>query len=167
MNDNWTIKKLFEELCRIEVEYKLFEKKIDGVYVWKLIRFHVFAELSKKLNLRENPHPNQGGTTNRYIWLLKHFINGTFNGPLTGKNDSEILLFSHPRKVITEDNSLIDIYSDYLEEKWREKGTNYLVIEKPYNEQFIRKASDTVRHNETLSLFTLWNYFKPKKNIKY
>ena len=51
MNNNWTIKKLFEEILRIEVEYKLFEKEIDGVYVWKLIRFSLFMELSKKLNL--------------------------------------------------------------------------------------------------------------------
>ncbi len=165
MNDQWTVKKLFEEITRVETEYKLFEKQIDGVYVWKLIRFYLFAELSKKLNLREALNPNQGQTTNRYMWLLKHFINGTFNGPLTGKNDSEILLFSHPRKVVTEDDKLTDIYSEYLEDKWKEEGTNYLVIEKPYNGVFLRKASPLLRHNETLSLFTLGNYFRPKKDM--
>ena len=101
------------------------------------------------------------------MWLLKHFINGTLNGPLAHSSDTEIILFPHPRKVVVENSKLIDIYSNYLEEKWREEGTNYLVIEKPYNGVFMRKASKMVRHNETLSLFTLWNYFKPKKDINF
>lgn len=167
MNGEWTIKKLIEEILRIEVEYKLFEKEIDGVYVWQLIRFNLFTELAKKLNLLQDSHPNQKQNGNRHIEMLKHFINGTLNGPLTYSSNAEFILFSHPRKVRTEDSNLIDIYSNYLEDKWREEGTGYLVIEKPYNGAFIRKASKMVRHNETLSLFTLWNYFKPKKDIDF
>ena len=167
MNNDWTIKKLFEEICQIETEHKLFEKEIDDIYVWKLIRFNLFTELSMKLNLLEDPHPNQKQGENHYIGLVKHFMNGTLNGPLTHSSDAEIILFSHPRKVKTEDSKLIDIYSYHLEDKWREEGTNYLVIEKPYNGIFMHKASKMVRHNETLSLFTLWNYFKPKKNIDF
>ncbi len=167
MNNDWTIKKLFEEILRIESEHKLFEREIGGIYVWKLLRYNVFIELSQTLNLLEDPHPIPKQHNNRYIELIKHFLNGTFNGPLTGENDTEVILFTHPRKVNIGDSKLIDIYSYYLEDKWKEEGTNYLVIEKPYNGVFMRKASKMVRHNETLSLFTLWNYFKPKKDIDF
>jgi hypothetical protein len=67
--------------------------------------------------------------------------------------------------VRIEDGEAIDIYSYYLEERWRKNGTKYLVIEKPYGGTFVRKASKMVRYNETLSLFTLRNYFKPKKEV--
>ncbi len=167
MNNDWTIKKLFEEICQIEIEHKLFEKEIDGVYIWKLIRFSLFTELSMRLNLLENPHPNQKQNDNRYIGIIKHFINGTFNGPLTHSSNAEIILFTHPRKVMMEDSRLIDIYSYYLEDKWEKEGTGYLAIEKPYNGIFIRKTSKIVRHNETLNLFTLQNYFKPKIDIDF
>jgi len=167
VSNDWTIQKLFEELLRIEDEYKLFNKKIDGIYVWKLLRYNVFIELSQTLNLIEDPHPLEKKYTNRYIWLLKHFINGTFNGPLAYSSNAEVMLFPHPRKVKNEDSGPIDIYSKYLEDKWQKEGTDYLAIEKPYNGTFMRKASKIVRHNETLNLFTLWNYLKPKKNIEF
>lgn len=167
MNGEWTVKKLFEEICRVEIEYKLFEREIDGVYVWKLIRFYLFTELSMKLNLLQDPHPNEKQNSNRHIGLLKHFINGTFNGPLTYSSGAEFILFPHPRKARTEDSRLIDKYSNYLEERWTKEGTAYLAIEKQYNGVFLREASRMVRHNETLNLFTLRNYFKPKKDIDF
>ncbi len=167
MDSGWTVKRIFEEICRVEEEYRLFEKKIDGIYIWKLIRYYVFLELTKKHKIIDNPHPTQKEYSNRYIWLMKHFINGTINGPLTGKGGYDTILFTHPRKVTTDDGRLIDIYSDHIEERWKKEGRNYLVIEKPYHGNFMHQASKTVRHNETLSLFTLKNYLKPKKNVVF
>jgi len=160
-----TIKQLFEEILRIEVEHRLFEKEIDGVYFWKLIRFSLFIELTKKLNLYEEAHPYPKQSENRYIRVLKRLINGTVNGPMIGGDDDvDILLFPHERKV-NVDSKLIDIYSYHLEDKWKQNGINYLVIERPYNGRFMRKASKRVRYDEPLNFFSLWNYFKPTKDI--
>jgi len=164
MNNNWTIKKLFEEICRIEVEHKLFEKEIDGVYFWKLIRFSLFMELSQKLELYGEAHPLPEQTENRYIRVLKRLINGTFNSPMIGDQDIEIMLYPHERKV-NIDSNLIDIYSYHLEDKWRQNGIKFLVIDRPYNGKFMRKSSKIVRYDEPLNFFSLWSYFKPKKDI--
>jgi len=164
MNNDWTIKKLFEEICRIEVEYKLFEKEINGVHFWKLIRFPLFIELTKKLNLYQEAHPLPPQSGNRYIRILKRLIRGTSSSLMVGSQDSKIILFPSGRKVIS-DSRLIDIYSYHLEDKWQENGINYLAIEEPYNGKFMRKVSKIVRHDEPLTFFSLWNYFKLKKDI--
>jgi len=166
MNTEWTIKKLFEEVCRIEKEYKLFERKINGVYFWKLIRFSLFMELTKKLRLHEDPHPQPKQKENRYMRILKRLINGTFYSPVIGckGKDIEVILFPHERKV-NVDSKLIDVYSYNLEKKWRQNGTSYLVVERPYNGKFIRKASRVVRYDEPLNFFSLWNYIKQKKTL--
>ena len=168
MNNEWTIKKLFEEICRIEVEHKLFEKKINGVYFWKLIRFYLFLELSKKLNLYQEAHPPQKQTENRYIRVLKRLINATFNGPMVDRNNLDMLLFPHERKM-NIGFKLIDIYTYHLEDKWNKDENNYLVIEKPYNGIFIRKASKTVRYDQPLTLFSSPKYLKSKvaTNIEF
>ncbi len=164
MNNDWTIKKLFEEILRIEVEHKLFEKEINGVYFWKLIRFSLFLELTKKLNLYQEAHPYPKQSENRYVRILKRLINGTLNSPLTGSQDIRMILFPHERKV-NIDSKLTDIYSYHFEDKWREDGVSYLVIDRPYNGKFMRKASRIVRYDEPLNFFSLWSYIKPQKNI--
>ncbi len=168
MNNDWTIKKLFEEILRIEVEYKLFDKKVNGVYFWKLIRFHLFMELTKKLNLYEEAHPglkqSENRSDNRYVRVLKRLINGTVNGPIYGIGDIEIMLFPHERKV-NIDSKMIDIYSYHLEDRWRKDEADHLVIEKPFNGKFIRKASKTVRYDQPLTFFSSRKFFKPKEDI--
>ncbi len=164
INNDWTIKTLFEEILRIEVEYKLFEKEIDGVYFWKLIRFGLFVELAKKLNLYDEPHPQPKQNDNRYVRMLKRLINGTINGPMYGIGNIEIMLFPHARKV-NINSKLTDIYSYHLEDGWRKDKINYIVIENLYNGKFMRKASKIVRYNEPLTFFSLWKHFKPKENV--
>lgn len=164
MNNDWTVKKLFEEILRIEVEHKLFEKEINGVYFWKLIRFPLFMDLTKKLDLYQEAHPHPKQSENRYVRILKRLINGTFNGPMTRSRDIRMILFPHERKV-NIDSKLIDIYSYHLEDKWRQDGISCLVIDRPYNGKFMRKASKIVRYDEPLNFFSLWSYIKPQKNI--
>lgn len=162
----YTVKNIFNEMLNVEVQHKLFEQTIDGVFFWKIIRFDLFIELTQRLNLYENPHPGlipQNG--NKLFLYMKKTLAGTLKNPLRDKKRFDTLIFPHPRKMLLEDN-LVDIYSFYIELELQKKGVSFGVVEKPFAGKISRRQSDNVYWDIPFSIKTLISFFNSKRTIQ-
>ena len=165
MNNSYTIKKLFEEMCELEVKHHLFEKQINGVYWWKLIRFALFAELSQKLGLYEDGHPGtKPKPMNKIIKVFRKLYTGTFKSLLRDSKKYDVLLATHPRKVMV-DGVLQDIYSNVYESEWKKSNISYCVEERSFAGDFLRPVSSNIYHHDWLSFQNISDIFRIQSRL--
>lgn len=153
MSKDWTTEKLFDEICELEVRHNLFEKAIDGVYIWKLIRFGLYRELAEKIGLYGNAHPGiTGKTESRHTLILKRLKNRLLKSPFCKGSHYDAIIFTHPRKV-TINETPTDIYSSDLEEELRASGQKVLAIERTFSGEYLRPFGKEVAYSEPFSLY--------------
>ncbi|MGL5904913.1 MAG: hypothetical protein ACRCZO_19695, partial [Cetobacterium sp.] len=51
-----SLKEITSKIIEIEKQYKVFDIKIEDIYLWKKIRVQLLNEISKKLNLYDEAH---------------------------------------------------------------------------------------------------------------
>ncbi len=142
------MKKVCDNIWDIEKKYDLFNKKINGIYFWKLIRFTVFRKILEKSNVYNNNENNLSFFNklkylfNKIIWHQKH-------GAIKRKKKKDILIFESPRKKQV-DGEYIDIYTNELIKKLENK--NYELIEGDYRGQHYNKPSEVRSYNNYFSL---------------
>lgn len=124
--DKISVKSVCQSIWRIEEKFNLLNKKINGVYFWKLIRNNIFHEVSKQNNLFGQAHTSPSSKfIDKLLYLPKVLINTHLYGALKRDSQKDVLIFEHPRKVKVN-NEYIDKYTDYLSENLNDK--NYEII---------------------------------------
>jgi len=68
-----SIAEIAEKIFELEVSHKLFDKKINGVYFWKLVRFSVFKEIANAKGLYDSSSQAAVGVQNLYKNILANF----------------------------------------------------------------------------------------------
>ena len=147
------IKELCEFIWIIEEKYKLFDLKIEEVYIWEYIRMQVYYKLAIELKVL-TPPGKKVSLFDRIKVLLKGFKNSFVNNFWTlHKNDC--IVFSHPRSVLVN-NAYIDIYSEHV---IKELNTSKSVLdfETDYQGSHIRERKHKVHK---LDWVKQWVYFK-------
>ncbi|WP_337019754.1 hypothetical protein [Oceanobacillus massiliensis] len=149
-----TIKNLCEKLWNFERENNLFDIVIKEVYIWEIVRFNVYSELSRVQGFYDDAHRYNNRLIDKIKKVPIKLLNITFKNPMFGSYKRDFLIYDHPRKVRFERKN-IDIYTESFIQN-QDKRT-FDIIEPSYtgkyfpnNLQVNRKSRDFERLSEIL-----------------
>ena len=122
-----TVASICEALLRLEREHELFEWRVEGVYVWPLMRMPLYYSITKRLGVFGAPHGSskwKGRAWSRSrLWLR------AAGSLLTRRRrPTEVLIFDHPRKVKRGERS-VDLYTEAIIEQLQARGAALEVYE--------------------------------------
>ncbi|SFL14685.1 hypothetical protein SAMN02910297_00007 [Methanobrevibacter olleyae] len=151
----FTVKEICQNIWNLEEKYELNHKEIQDCYPWQLIRMYLYYEITRKTNLFESAQQSSLSLYNKITSLLPFIKNSILSNPLSGKENPDVLIFDHPRKVIFNDEYQ-DIYSYFLKDALNEYNKSFETIESPYlNQHFrndINKKENNVKFNDRILL---------------
>ena len=142
----FTVKDICQNIWNLEEKYELNHRMIQDCYPWQLIRMYLYYEITRKTNVFESAQQSSLSLFDKINSFLPFIKNSIFSNPLSGKENVDILIFDHPRKVIFEDEYQ-DIYSYFLKDTLNENHKSFETIESPYlNNHFRNKANIKENH---------------------
>lgn len=134
-----SVRDICEAFFDLEKKYDLNYCQIQGCYAWKLIRMHLYYDITRKTQLFGAPQQKSLSLGDKVKTFLPFFKNSVLDNPFRGK-DTDILIFDHPRKVIFN-GEYCDIYSYFLVD-FLKQDYSFEVLESPYlNHHYTRKQS--------------------------
>lgn len=151
----FTVKEICQKIWNLEEKYELNHKEIQGCYPWQLIRMYLYYEITRKTNVFESAQQSSLSLFDKINSFLPFLKNSILSNPLSGKENVDVLIFDHPRKVIFEDEYQ-DIYSYFLKDTLNQYGKSFETIESPYLNQHFRNNKNIkenhVRFNDRILL---------------
>ena len=151
----FTVKEICQKIWNLEEKYELNHKEIQGCYPWQLIRMYLYYEITRKTNVFESAQQSSLSLFDKINSFLPFLKNSISSNPLSGKENVDVLIFDHPRKVIFEDEYQ-DIYSYFLKDTLNQYGKSFETIESPYLNQHFRNKNNIkenhVRFNDRILL---------------
>ncbi|MDX4050284.1 hypothetical protein Q6A83_05790 [Aliarcobacter skirrowii] len=152
-----------ETFFNLEKELNLFEKKIKDVYFWKIIRFNIFMDLARKLNIYEQAHSTIKYTKfQRKLYNYKKIYNTQRHSYISRKNPVDILIFEHPRKVNIE-GIYKDIYTYKKIEEFQKNNQSYEIVDRTYLDKHYDKPSKNRSYYEDYG----FKYIKLRKATNF
>ena len=155
-----TVKQVCDEFFKLETEYNLNNIKIQDVYPWELVRVYLYYEITRKLGIFGAAQQASVSLFDKVKSFIPFIKNSIFSNPFSGKNNSDVLIFPHPRKVLFNDD-YEDIYSYFMGETLDSLNKEYVVLDSPYLNKHYIKKSDNVKFNDRILLAS---YFHKKFN---
>ena len=109
MEDN--IKVLYEKFTDVIEQKDLLNLEIEEIKIWHYSQFEIFNLIltGKDIFCRAHSIINFKDSVKTFPRVI---FNSIFKSALHSKEDSKILVFNHPRKMLVE-NSYMDIYTQY------------------------------------------------------
>ena len=151
----FTVKEICQKIWNLEEKCELNHKEIQGCYPWQLIRMYLYYEITRKTNVFESAQQSSLSLFDKINSFLPFLKNSILSNPLNGKENVDVLIFDHPRKVIFEDEYQ-DIYSYFLKDTLNQYGKSFETIESPYLNQHFRNKNNIkenhVRFNDRILL---------------
>ena len=151
----FTVKEICQEIWNLEEKYELNHKEIQGCYPWQLIRMYLYYEITRKTNVFESAQQSSLSLFDKINSFLPFLKNSILSNPLSGRENVDVLIFDHPRKVIFEDEYQ-DIYSYFLKDTLNQYGKSFETIESPYLNHHFRNNENIkenhVRFNDRILL---------------
>ncbi len=110
-----TEKELVDLFLLYEEKNSLFDWNINGIKIWQYVRFSIFEEIrciyfNISKSFANPPQPSFSGTMSPSIIFDKYISR---NIKFRGRKD--VLIVSHPRKIIDQSNYYRDIYTCWLD----------------------------------------------------
>ena len=118
----------FERTFKIEKELNLFEKKINGVFFWKLIRFSVCIEIMSRMDFFDYQPSNIKSSYFTKLKKVLQALNYSRHSTFLYKKKRDVLIFEHPRKV-KDRGKYCDIYTKQLVESLQKDNVNFETID--------------------------------------
>lgn len=159
------LKSLVETVFQMEEDLDLFNKKVDGVYFWELVRFSVVNQIAQKTGLYGEAHTGVDVDAKNVISYsfsaLKNFL---YRNPFIS-SENDVLFFGHPRRKLMEDGLWWDVYCDpvidFMQEKYK-----CLLLEPPYlNGHLLPAKTESIRFLD--SVLFLSNVLKIILSFKF
>ncbi|WP_147534487.1 hypothetical protein [Bacillus marasmi] len=144
-----TVKGICEAIWEIEQTHDLLNMRIEEVKIWQYIRMDMYYKIATSIGVLNEPHPIKTSFKNKIISLIMMIVNYIIRNPLTGKYSKDILIFDHPRKILSM-GEYIDPYTDYYI-KSLDAGS-YLVYERPYMGKHLKNNKENIKYLDTLIL---------------
>ena len=120
----FTVKEICQKIWNLEEKCELNHKEIQGCYPWQLIRMYLYYEITRKTNVFESAQQSSLSLFDKINSFLPFLKNSILSNPLSGKENVDVLIFDHPRKVIFEDEYQ-DIYSYFLKDTLNQYGKSF------------------------------------------
>lgn len=123
-----SINEMSREFLKLEQDLNLFFQKIDGILYWERIRFRVYTRIYESTAGGETLSIKSRRKKSRLRFYISSLINVLRNPFLSRKKD--ILFVGHPRRVLYNDGSWSDLYTDPIIESL---NRSYVSIEPDFN----------------------------------
>lgn len=132
-------KELNNTFFELENKYDLFNKKINGIYFWEIIRFELNRKLLVDKWVITEPHKK---IWNKLLYIIKNIFSflykWIFKNPFLGKSNS-IFIFWHPRRKNINGIDY-DIYTDFLKKELQKNNIKYQDFETFYEATYSSKS---------------------------
>lgn len=146
------MEKLMKDFLEFEKKYKLFDKKIDDIYFWVLVRKRVIdnIQIDNKLISKLDYTVDTNNVKNS-ISILKYIFKAFLNA-FKRIEEVDVLIINHPRKVFYN-NQYVDLYTYPLEKKLIKERKKILILDVPlnWNKHLVKKKS-YIRNIENFSI---------------
>ncbi len=165
-----SLKNITEKFEKIENNLNLWDIEEKGLYLWPYFRFSIYTQLLTKIGIYQDAHPILRVSKIKKIFrLIKRLFSKSIKNDafIKGNDCKAILVLEHPRRIIGENDILIDPYSDKISQKYIDNGYKVLKIERPYENNF-SNIEGKAKYNLN-SIFLIFCMFKTsisKKNAK-
>jgi hypothetical protein len=110
---NYKISDVIEFIEKLELIYNLYDKKINDIYFWKIIRYDIYMLITKGVGVLDESQPNDINNSLSIIEKLKKDFTLIKYNALKGSYLKDILIFQSSRKTKVNGKD-IDIYTHYL-----------------------------------------------------
>jgi hypothetical protein len=151
-------KDIVEKIFQMEEELDLFNKKIDGVYFWELVRFKVVSEIAQKTGIYGQAHTKLDFNSKSVGKYILNALSNIFNKNPFLSPKSDLLFIGHPRRKLLENGFWWDIYCDPIIENLKSRY-KCLLLEKPiFNKHLSPAKTENICYLD-LALFSssiLW-----------
>lgn len=155
--------KIAEKMFEIEKELNLFEKQIQGVYFWKLIRFEVYQLILLRLNLISPHKILKLGFLVKIKRVFSILKNSYFYPSYHKKVDSIIL--ENPRKIQDKNNKYYDPYTKYFIDEITEKNVNFEIVDLGLGGIHYEKPSSKRKYADNFYFDVVYRLFMKKTKI--
>lgn len=163
--ENMKASRIAEKLFEIEKELNLFEKQIQGVYFWKLVRFQVFMQLTQKLGTYEQAHTQEFNSIFDKVKAVVPRVKNTYlHSVFTRNTYVDTLVIEHGRKVLVEDE-YVDIYTKYKVKELEKKDANYEIVDRLHLGKHYHKPSKNRSYFEDITIGYLVKNFLLKQKF--
>ena len=145
-----SVRDICEVFFDLEEKYDLNYQEIQGCYAWKLIRMHLYYDITRKTKIFGAPQQKALSLADKFATFLPFFKNSLLHNPFNGKYNKDILIFDHPRKVIFN-GKYCDIYSKFLVD-FLNGNYSFEVLESPYLNHHYTQKQDYIRYTDAIQL---------------
>ena len=155
-----SIQKLCEKLWQFENEFDLLDMEIQGVKVWQYMRMQIYYAIAEKSGIFQTPHAQKKtiyGQLKKSLTYIKGLI--FYNPFLIFNQNVDEIVIEHPRPKHI-DGEDIDIYTQYYLNQLDKSGQNYLVLERPFLNEFHGKTYTP--HRKYLDAFIVMSAIRAK-----
>ena len=137
---DFSVQDICEVFFNLEEKYNLNYQEIQGCYPWQLIRMFLYYDITRRTQTFGAPQQQSLSVFDKIKSFTPFVKNSILHNPFSGKQNKDILIFDHPRKVIYN-GEYCDIYSNFLVDFLKD-SYSFEVLEAPYlNEHFTKKQS--------------------------
>ena len=145
-----SVRDICEVFFNLEEKYNLNYHKIQDCYAWKLIRMHLYYDITRKTEMFGAPQQKSLSLLDKFSTFLPFFKNSILYNPFNGKYHKDIMIFDHPRKVIFN-GEYCDIYSNFLVD-FLSNDYSFEVLESPYLNHHYTQKQDYIRYTDAIQL---------------
>lgn len=160
----WTVKEVTDFFFYIEKKYDLFHQKYAGIYIWKLLRMPLYREISEKIGLYGNSHPDLIENSSIYYKIKQLWLREKMrmrDNQRIGKKKGIMVVRSGRNVELSGER--VDLYTFHFEKMLKDQEKEILIVSKEYKNH----QSDTVCFYESFigRLFAkvIFSFFYMKK----
>lgn len=158
-----TVKEINEKLFEIEQEFKLFEKKIDDIYFWKLIRIRLFRKVLSHYNLYNIKEKTNNKSI--FIRLYQLMLNSYKYSMLNSNKDADMIVFENSRKVKQSCGNYIDPYTHFYIQQYL-ASENIEIVDEGFEGIHYEAATEIRKFSESIYFDIIYKSFIKFLNIK-
>ncbi|MDH6458374.1 hypothetical protein M2102_002016 [Fusobacterium sp. PH5-7] len=156
-----SIKEILLILEKIENKENLFEKKIKGIYFWKIIRFLLWTEIGIKSKLMEKAHDEKLNKAQRIKKLFLETIVNFFEN-----NDFKKKIIIFELGIFFQENGkFLKKFCFDLIEKLKKEKIEFEVVYPLYSESKYGKENNYAEENYKYVFFKIVGFIKNKFNF--
>ena len=146
----FSVRDICEVFFNLEEKYNLNYQEIQGCYPWQLIRMFLYYDITRRTQTFGAPQQQSLSIFDKIKSFTPFVKNSIFHSPFGGKENKDILIFDHPRKVIY-DGEYCDIYSNFLVDFLKD-SYSFEVLEAPYLNKHFTKKQSYIKYTDRIQL---------------
>lgn len=149
------IKQITNKIIQIEQKHKLFDWKINNVFVWELIRHKIYqiALDQLEINSRLPSKISKKEVVIKIYSKFKQYLHAILNNPFFDNQKVEYLVFESSRKI-QFNNDFIDPYTYFFQNELREKSISFCVLQSSYSYDLLAQNRKGIKHLDLLYFYS-------------